>query len=128
MAFSLVISDANRLATGTLSGSVRGSDTAAAIQTLYNDRAWEPGFDTFWDCRGITELLFELKDLPNIVALQHASSGRAGTGIEIILVERMLDDGMASMYAAMMRAKVRTVHICRSVDEAERLLRRSIQT
>ena len=128
MAFSLVISDANRLAAGTLSGSVRGSDIAAAIQTLYDDPAWQPGFDTFWDCSGITELLFEREDLPNIVALQHASSGRAGTGIEVILVERMLDDAMASMYAAVMRTKVRAVHICRSVGEAERLLARSIRT
>ena len=127
MAFSLVISDANRLATGTLSGSVRGSDIAAAIQTIYDDPAWQPGFDTFWDCSGIKEL-FELDDLPNIVALQDASSGRAGTGVEIILVERLLDDAMASMYAVMMRTKVRAVHICRSVGEAERLLAGSIRT
>jgi chloramphenicol 3-O-phosphotransferase len=128
MTFSLVISEAHRLATGTLSGSVRGSDIAAAIQTLYDDPAWQPGFDTFWDCAGITELLFEREDLPNIVALQHASSERAGTGIEIILVARMLDDAMASMYRVAMRTEVRAVHICRSVCDAERLLGRSIWT
>ena len=124
MAFTYAIDHANRVAIGTLAGTVRGRDIAAAIRTIYEDAAWEPGFDTFWESTGITELLFEPNDLKSFVGLQSDSAGRSGPGLEIIVVGRSLDEVMAKMYALMMKGR-RVASMC--VDRwGARLLGRAV--
>ena len=124
MAFSYAIDSANRLATGTFSGSVSGREIASAFRTVYDDIAWQPDFDTVWECSGITELLLERNDLATLVALHREHVARAGTGLEIIVVTRALDRAMAKVYAVMMRNQPRRVRVCRSVAEAAQLLDR----
>jgi hypothetical protein len=124
MAFSYVIDGANRLATGTLSGSVSGAEMAYALRTVYQDVAWQPGFDTLWECSGITQLLLERNDLATLVGLHREFIGRAGSGLEIIVVTRSLDHVMAKVYAVMMRSQARRVRVCRSVAEAAEFLGR----
>ena len=124
--FTYEIHRPNRLAIGTLTGTVRGRDIAAAIRTIYEDVAWEAGFDAVWECTGITELLFEQKDLHSFVELQRDFAGRSGPGLEIIVVERSLDEVMAKMYALMMKGQTRRVHVCRSMLEAVAHLGRAI--
>jgi hypothetical protein len=126
VAFSYVIDRAKHLATGTFSGSVTGAAIATAMQTVYVDAAWQPGFDTLWECTGITELLLGPDDLASLVALHRDFGEVAGTGLEIIVVSRSLDHLMAKIYAAMMRNQARRVRVCRSVAEAaEHLDRRT---
>jgi hypothetical protein len=122
MAFSYVIDSADRLATGTFSGSVAGRDIAAAFRTVYEDPAWQTGFDTLWECSGITELLLERTDLASFVALHREFAARAGTGLEILVVTRSLDQVMAKIYGVMMRNQARRVRVCRSMAEAIEVL------
>jgi hypothetical protein len=122
MAFSYVIDSAKRLATGTFSGSVDGATIASAFRTVYEDAEWRPGFDTIWECTGITELLLGRHDLANFVALHREFGPGAGTGLEIIVVSRSLDHMMAKIYGAMMRNQARRVRVCRSIAEAAELL------
>jgi hypothetical protein len=127
MPWSYVIDSANRLARVAMAGTIRGADIAAAMQTIYADPAWQPGFDSLWECTGITELLFERDDLPTLVGLQRESRARSGYGREAIVVSRALDDVMAKMYAAMMRESTREVLVCRSLAEAAQFLGRPVQ-
>ena len=122
MPYSYAIDITARLATVTLAGTVRGTDIASAMEAVFGDSSWEPGFDLLWQASGITELLFERDDLPGMITLQRRLAARAGGGREVILVSRSLDEDMAKMYALMMRGEGQTVSICRSMADAVRLL------
>ena len=124
VAFSYAIDSAKQFATGTFSGSVTGAAIASAMRTVYEDVEWRPGFDTLWECTGITELLLGRHDLASLVALHREFGVAAGTGLEIIVVSRSLDHVMAKVYGVMMRNQARRVHVCRSVAEAAELLDR----
>jgi hypothetical protein len=125
MAFSYLIDSANRLATGTLSGSVSGAEIASGVRAVYHDPAWQAGFDMLWEATGIQELLIERHDLGDLVKLHREFAVRAGTGMEIIVVTRSIDRVMAKVYSVMMRNEARRVRVCRSVAEAAQLLGRS---
>ncbi len=126
MAFSYTIDAANRLARATLSGTVHGTELVAGARAIYKDPAWRPGFDTLWECTGITQLLLERDDIPSIVAVHERMSDRAGDGLEVIVVSRSLDHVMARMYSVWMRSQKRNVHVCRTVIEASQLLGRPV--
>jgi hypothetical protein len=111
-----------RQVTATMSGSVPGTRIAATIAAIYGDPACGPGFDILWDFSTITELMFERDDLPSFVRLSQEFSHLSESGRDIILVTRTLDKEMAQMYAVMMRAQRRTVHICSSMYEATQIL------
>jgi hypothetical protein len=125
MAFSYLIDSANRLATGTLSGSVSGAEIASGMRAVYHDPAWQSGFDMLWEATGIQELLIERHDLGDLVKLHREFAVRAGTGMEIIVVTRSIDRVMAKVYSVMMRNEARRVRVCRSVAEAAQFLGRS---
>ena len=119
--FPCTIDPAARLATVRLSGSVRGPDIAAAYAAIYRDPAFGPRFDLLWDGTAVTELLFDLDDLPSFVRLHSEFGEVASSGRDIILVTRPMDKMMADMYAAMMKKQNREVHVCTSRQEVERL-------
>jgi hypothetical protein len=120
--YSYAIDITARLATVTLAETVRGADIASALETVFRDSSWQPGFDLLWQASGITELLFERDDLPGMIALQRRFAARAGGGREVILVSRSLDEDMAKMYALMLRNEGKKVSVCRSMADAVRLL------
>jgi hypothetical protein len=66
--------------------------------------------------------MFERDDLPSFVRLNHEFSSLARSGRDIILVTRSLDKAMADMYAVMMRAERRAVHVCQSMGEVQQIL------
>jgi hypothetical protein len=121
-AYPFRIDTSKRLVTVTMSGSVPGTRIAATIAAIYGDPACGPGFDIVWDFSTITELMFERDDLASFVRLSQEFSQLSQCGRDIILVTRKLDKDMAEMYAVMMRAQRRTVHICSSMDEVTQLL------
>jgi hypothetical protein len=124
MPFSYAIDAKKQLATGTFSGSVEGAEIASVFRAVYTDVAWQPGFDTLWDCTGITQLLLGPADLASIVAVHREFSSVAGTGLEIIVVSRSLDHVMAKIYSVMMKNQARRVRVCQSVAEAAGILER----
>jgi hypothetical protein len=121
-AYPFIIDSAKRLVTATMSGSVPGTRIAATIAAIYTDPACGPGFDILWDFSTITELMFERDDLPSFVRLSQEFSRLSESGRDIILVTRTLDKEMAEMYAVMMRAQRRAVHVCLSMYEATQVL------
>jgi hypothetical protein len=126
MPASYTIDTTGHLVRATLSGSVRGKDIAAAVRAIFDDPKWQPGCDIVWDSTGITELLFEPTDLPELVAIQREMASRAGPGQDVIVAKRPLDYAMAKMYSAMMRQHSRPVTVCRTIAQAEVILKRSL--
>jgi hypothetical protein len=121
-AYPYTIDSSRRLVTATMSGSVPGTRIAATIGAIYGDPACGPGFDILWDFSTITELMFERDDLPSFVRLSQEFAPLSQFGRDIILVTRTLDKEMAGMYAVMMRAQSRAVHICSSMYDVTRIL------
>jgi hypothetical protein len=121
-AYPYTIDSSKRLVIATMSGSVPGTRIAATIAAIYGDPICGPGFDILWDFSTITELMFERDDLPSFVRLSQEFSPLSQSGRDIILVTRTLDKEMAEMYAVMMRAQHRAVHVCLSMYEATQIL------
>jgi hypothetical protein len=105
-----------------MSGSVPGTRIAATIAAIYGDAACGPGFDILWNFSTITELMFERDDLPSFVRLNKEFAHLSQSGRDIIFVTRTLDREMADMYAVMMRAQRRAVHVCVSMNEVIQIL------
>jgi hypothetical protein len=70
----------------------------------------------------ITELLFEVDDLPSFRRINLEFRNLSMSGRDIIVAARQIDRSMAEMYAAMMKAEGRSVHVCASMDEARKLV------
>jgi hypothetical protein len=121
-AYPYRIDTSKRLVTATMFGSVPGTRIAATIAAIYGDPACGQAFDILWDFSTITELIFERDDLPSFVRLSRQFSHLSQSGRDIILVTRKLDKEMAEMYAVMMRAQRRAVHICASMYEVMQIL------
>jgi hypothetical protein len=120
MQFPYRIDPARRLAIVTVSGAVHGRDISTTMTALFADRGWAPGHRILWDSRGITELLFQERDLPEFLAVQKAHDTVAPAR-EVIVVTRELDKAMATAYANLVRS-LHQVHVCRSMDDAMGLL------
>jgi hypothetical protein len=121
-AYPYRIDDSKRLVTVPMSGLVPGARIAATIAAIYADPASGPGFDILWDGSTITELMFERDDLPSFTRLSQDFSPLSQSGRDIILVARKIDKDMAEMYAVMMRAQRRAVHVCSSMAEVVQIL------
>ena len=121
-AYAYHLDAAKRLVTVPLSGSVSGARIASTYTMIYSDAACAEGFDILWDGSSITELMFERDDLPSFVRLNQKFASLASSGRDIILVARSLDKAMADMYAVMMRAERRAVHVCLSMGEVRQIL------
>ena len=87
---------------------------------LFDDHGWAPGHRILWDSRGITELVFQERDLPEFLAVQK-THGTVAPAREVIVVTRELDRAMATAYAHMVRS-LHQVHVCQSMDDAIALL------
>lgn len=120
--FPYVIEPAKRLATVTVSGSVRGSDLIDTANALYHDAAWVAHADALWHCLAITELLLERNDLPRFRELQREVAMASGDGCDVILVGRPLDKMMARAYVSIARGIRRRTYVCGSEAEAHLLL------
>ena len=121
-AYAYSIDESTRLVTVPVSGTVYGRQIAATYAVIFRDPACGPCFDILWDGSAITELIFERDDMPSFVRLNQEFSNFANSGRDLILVARSLDKAMADMYAVMMRAQHRAVHVCLSMGEVRQIL------
>ena len=91
-----------------------GRDIALTVEALYRDAGWQPGFDVIWNCASASELIFEAADIEALVSVRRAMADAGGTGRDIIIIKRILDDGMARMYAAMRTSDRLRTQLCAS--------------
>jgi hypothetical protein len=122
IAFRVAVDPSRRLATVTFTGTLTGNEIARAIESVYQDPAWQRGFDVLYDGTAVTELLLERTDQKWFVALQREYASVAGSGVDVILVSRELDRVMAEIYATMMKGEARKTYVCGSRVDAQRIL------
>ena len=97
MAFTLHIDRATRRALGVLSGSVTGHEFAEAMDALYHDPAWSPGFEVLWDFTAVRELLVDRQGVETIVAAARACRPRMGVGRTAIAIPNEMHQTIASL-------------------------------
>ena len=71
---------------------------ADTIRAIYEDPHWQEGFGVVWDGSGVTELLFDRGDVAGLIEVQRSFSGRAGSGRDVIITHRPLDEAVAKTY------------------------------
>lgn len=124
MGFPYVFDRERRFVLVTLSGNVSGRDIAQVVETLYRDPQWQPGNDVIWNCAKVQELIFQKDDIDALVGVRHDLADRGGHGRDVVVIKRILDDGMARLYAAMRRSDHRRTHLCASERTAFEILAR----
>jgi hypothetical protein len=124
VAFPYLVDRERRFVRAVLSGTANGRDVALTIEAIYGDGDWRPGFDIIWNCAAISEFRFEPVDVDTVVALRRRLDDAGGPGRDIIIIKRVLDDGMARMYAAMRQHDRRRTHLCASEQTALEILAR----
>ena len=118
MAFSYVIDSSDRQRDAILSEPVPGLKSSP-YRTIYQDVAWQPGFDTLLGWHQNHRTAVRRTDLASLVAVHNEFADVAGTGLEIIAVERTLDL-MAKCTCHDVAVQARRVRVCRSLAEARR--------
>jgi hypothetical protein len=74
-----------RLAAIAFFGDVTGRDLVAALEALFGDEAWEPGFQAVWDGRGLQSIRLSYADYGAVMAASVRLLGRIGGGTGVIL-------------------------------------------
>lgn len=122
MAYSCTIDYERRVGVVTLSGSVSDREIVHIIADLYGNPAWEPGFNTLWDCSKISELIIEQSGLSRIVGEMNQYLDKAGSGRSALVVKRQLDESMAKLLVYMARTASRDRRVFKSREEADQWL------
>ena len=122
MPFPYTIEVAHRVAMIRKVGRVDAARVAKTVEAVFNDRAWQPGFDTLWDDSETTELLLERQDLMSFVALQRRFADRSGPGRDVMASTRAVDRVMGQMYSVLAKNEHRTLILCTSMAEARGVL------
>lgn len=99
-------------------GRVCGNDLKRAIISLYENQYWQPGYNAFWDWRGVQELDFSPLDLQEVRKVQEALAPRMGHGRGAIVTRRDMDTEIASLLALHMRRIGRERRVFLKLDEA----------
>jgi hypothetical protein len=85
MPFTYRIDPSARLAAVAFFGEVTGRDLVEAIETLFSDEAWEPGFQAVWDGRGLHSIRVSYADYGAVLAAAVRVLPRIGGGTGVIL-------------------------------------------
>lgn len=85
MPFAYRIDPDARLGAVAFYGDVTGADLVAAMEALFGDEAWEPGFSALWDGRGIERLTLGFTDYSSVLAAAVRLLGRIGGGTGVVL-------------------------------------------
>ena len=87
MPFTVHVHPALRLATLRFSEKLDGDRLLRALEACYAQPLWQPGFNTLWDYRRVTEVVLEPGDMQRVVDFGFAHQARGGTGLDVNLVD-----------------------------------------
>ena len=118
MAFHVHISPADALGVVTFLDAVTGADLAGALDALYADPRWRPGFDALWDFGRMSTLVLDPDDLKALVALDFAYEAVGGVGRDAIVVTTDLDRSLAALFEHLSKETPRPNRVFASVEAA----------
>jgi hypothetical protein len=119
MGYTVRVLPEHRLALLRLHGEADAGDILGGMARLVGDPAWEPPFDAVWDCRAVTALDLQPRDLSDIAGLLRTVSERRGTGRRAVIVRNEMEADLAHLLSRMAgRDKEREMRTFRQAGEA----------
>ncbi|HET6566345.1 MAG TPA: hypothetical protein VFG50_00160 [Rhodothermales bacterium] len=118
MPFRIYASPHLRLMVVTFHGTVTAQEISTAFQNVPDTEGWEPGFDTFWDCRKIDKLEFEPSCLAPVTEVGKAATRKYGPGRGAIVTPRELDRDIAQLLLIRMQDGLRERRLFSDLDAA----------
>ena len=118
MPFRVEIDPERRRALVEIDGTVTAAVVMEAMEELFGNPQWQPGYDGLWDCSGIQQLVMDPADLGALVALATSLAPRIGTGRGAFVLTRDLDSMMAALVVYRSRPSDRDRRVFRTREEA----------
>jgi hypothetical protein len=102
-----------------ISGRMTGADLHAALLSMLEDPKWDPNSGVLLDGRGLSEAVVTLHDAEEITLLTEMFRERIGPGRFAVLVGREIDELLAELLIAAVKAPVgRTFSIFARLEDA----------
>ncbi|GIV57549.1 MAG: hypothetical protein KatS3mg042_0462 [Rhodothermaceae bacterium] len=101
-----------------LYGEVTSEDLIHTNVQLYNDPAWQPGFQELWHGLDIDTLDLDWDTLRDVVEMEEEARSVIGFGRCALVGWRDIDLAMAKAFQAMMASSGREVRLFRDLSEA----------
>jgi hypothetical protein len=118
MAYRYHIDPAKERGTLALHGAVTAEHIDAALCALTADEAWQPGFDTLWDCRRIKKLVVEWEGARQVMQRLAELKERRGPGRAAVVAHRAVDESVAQLFRATSSTPQREIRLFRSMKQA----------
>jgi hypothetical protein len=117
MAYRYDIDPSAALVLVSFTGSVSGDEVLQAMEHLFQDKAWDDGFDVIWEGTGIQELSMLPRELEKILLLTKAERGWK-RGRDVIVTRREIDRSITQLYVYRARQQHQNVSMADSVEVA----------
>ena len=108
MPFRYHIYPTHRTGAVAFAGGVTGVDMIAAMETLYSDSEWRPGFTSIWDLRSITSLSVSPDEVDAIADRAAELCEWAGHGKVAAITRREVDEMIVQLLAYRCRNTARS--------------------
>lgn len=118
MAFQLRLYPDRALAVVNWQGTVTGEEIEQAMQDLFEDDRWQPGFRHVWDGRGIHVLSLGLSDLRSVAQALRRLHPRMGDGRAASILPEDSHWAVGRLLVLYSRLTLPHVLVCRSAREA----------
>lgn len=110
----------HRLAITLYHGAVNGEDVAHAMDAVFLDERWQPGYAAVWDIRTIEALIIVPEGVKAIAEKTKDLREQIGGGKAAILVRRSMDHTIAALLTRRrLTGPEREVQTFRQAEEAE---------
>ncbi len=118
MAYTVTLDPPTGRALVRFTGTVDGEALVTSLVALYGHPLWRRGYDAVWDLTDVSELLLDVDDLKELVALDTDFDDLAGPGRDALVAKREIDLLMGALHVALSRDSPRSVRLFHTADEA----------
>lgn len=125
MAYEYRIEPAEGLGIITLTGRVNGPQIREAMEALFGDARWQPGFASLWDAVMVEAIAIAPEDLPAISETMEQARLRAGAGRGAWVVRGEMAQSIGELLARRAQQRGHERRCFTDTDEARRWLRDS---
>ena len=118
MPFTYRVDPAHQIGLVAWRGRVSGEQIIEAMDALFGDPAWQPGFRHCWDGRAISELVLDLPETGAIVKHLREMAGQMGKGRAATVNPAEIHWLAARTLIVMSRLGLPEAKVCTTLNEA----------
>jgi hypothetical protein len=78
-------------------GELRAADLIRLKTDVWSDPAWNPDFDSIWECAGVPRLIFQPEDIPRLMGAAKRLSKQPGKGRRAVVVQKHIEYQIARL-------------------------------